>query len=220
MTAATKFALILVDIQNDFMESGSLPVPRASCILPTVNELLEKLKGIVIATQDWHPDNHVSFARNHNKQPFESIALEYDGQKIEQVLWPAHCVQGTDGAKIVDSIPLEKIDYTVQKGKNSMVDSYSAFADNQYMEITQLAKILYQNHIETVIIVGLAADFCVKMTCLDAVKFGFRTILVRQGTQAVQPDKFEETMQELASKGVEIVDIQDEAFVKQFMSNA
>lgn len=128
--------------------------------------------------------------------------------------------QGTDGAKIVDSIPLEKIDYTVQKGKNSMVDSYSAFADNQYMEITQLAKILYQNHIETVIIVGLAADFCVKMTCLDAVKFGFRTILVRQGTQAVQPDKFEETMQELASKGVEIVDIQDEAFVKQFMSNA
>lgn len=98
-----------------------------------------------------------------------------------------------------------------------MVDSYSAFADNQYMVITPLAKILYQNDIETVIVVGLAADFCVKMTCLDAVKFGFKTILVRQGTQAVQPEKFEETMQYLASKGVEVVDVQDESFIKRFM---
>lgn len=103
------------------------------------------------------------------------------------------------------------------QGQNQHVDSYSAFADNDYHEITSLAKILYQNFVDTVIVVGLAADYCVKMTCLDAVKFGFKTILVKEGTRAVSPENFESTMQELQGRGVDVVSINDSTFVSQYL---
>ncbi|KAG0174907.1 hypothetical protein DFQ29_007319 [Apophysomyces sp. BC1021] len=109
------------------------------------------------------------------------------------------------------------IDHVVEKGTNRCVDSYSAFADNQYAEITQLPRILYQHFIDTVIVVGLAADYCVKMTCIDAVKFGFNTILVREGTRAVVPSDFKATLTHLQSKGVTVTSIEDEMFESRYL---
>ncbi|KAG2216972.1 hypothetical protein INT45_011878, partial [Circinella minor] len=200
-------ALILVDIQNDFLEGGSLAVPNASNILSTVHKLIDKA-DFIVATQDWHPKNHISFAVNHpGKQPFDQITIEYEGHETKQVLWPTHCVQNSHGAELASSISKKSINHIVQKGKNSKVDSYSGFADNDYQEITPLAKILYQNNVDIVIVVGLAADYCVKMTCLDAVKFGFKTVLVKEGTLAVAPDQFNATMETLQSKGVEVTHV-------------
>ncbi|KAI7866943.1 Isochorismatase-like protein [Mucor mucedo] len=204
--AQGKIALILVDIQNDFLEKGSLAVANSNSILKPVIDLITKVKckqGLVVATQDWHPSNHISFASNNSdKQPFETKDIEYDGNLVSQVMWPDHCVQGTFGAEISDKISLDDIDYVVQKGTNPRVDSYSGFADNNYSEITQLAKILYQNHIDTVIVVGLAADYCVKETCLDSVKFGFKTILAIDATKPVDSNQLEATLSQLKSKGV------------------
>ncbi|KAI8378435.1 Isochorismatase-like protein [Blakeslea trispora] len=200
-----KIALVIVDVQNDFLEKGSLAVPNANTILEPIQQLMNKIKqlgGLVIATQDWHPKNHVSFASNQHQPVFSTIQIEYEGQKTEQVMWPDHCVQHSIGAALSSTLDPQKIDYSVKKGQNDQVDSYSAFADNNYSEITSLAKILYQHHIETVYIVGLATDYCVKFTCLDAIKFGFRTILLTDCTRPVDQTQLETTLNHLQSKGV------------------
>ncbi|CAO3677273.1 unnamed protein product [Rhizopus stolonifer] len=208
-----KTALILVDIQYDFLEGGSLAVPDSLSIIKPVNELIRYVKstnGLVIATQDWHPKDHVSFASNHpNKNIFDLVQIEYEGAKLDQVLWPDHCVQESLGAEMCNSLDCQHIDHIVKKGKNQQIDSYSAFADNNYSEITQLAKILYQNFIEQVIIVGLATDYCIKFTCLDAVKFGFKTILVHEGTKAVDQSNTKSVFELLESKGVMIQSLSD-----------
>ncbi|KAI9032827.1 isochorismatase hydrolase [Phycomyces nitens] len=213
---SNKVALILVDVQYDFLETGSLPVPKASEIIPVITKLIKLVKdngGLIVATQDWHSADHISFASNHkDKSPFESITIYHQGIAVDQVLWPAHCVQNTHGARIVDTIPTESIDHVIQKGTNPNVDSYSGFADNQYFEITPLAKTLYQNRVETVLVAGLAADYCVKMTCLDAIKFGFKTVLTKEATRAVVPHEFDSTMDSLKSKGVTIANLEDLSF--------
>ncbi|CAO3615027.1 unnamed protein product [Mucor fragilis] len=202
----SKLALILVDIQNDFLEGGSLAVAESNSILQPVNSLIKQVKakgGLIVASKDWHPQNHTSFASNHaDKQVFETKEIEYEGVKGTQVMWPDHCVQHSFGSEISKQIDEKDIDFIVHKGMNVRVDSYSAFADNNYSEITNLAKILYQNHVDTVIVVGLAADYCVKWTCLDAIKFGFKTILTQECTKPVDPQQFEATLSELKSKGV------------------
>lgn len=208
-----KVALILVDIQNDFLEKGSLAVADSYSILGPVNELIEKVKaksGLIIATQDWHPSDHISFASNHSdKEVFETKDIEYEGVSHKQVMWPDHCIQGSFGAEISKDIDLKNVDFIVRKGMNRYVDSYSAFADNNYSEITELAKILYQHFIDKIIIVGLATDYCVKFTCLDAVKFGFKTILIKEATKPVDKSQFEPTLEALASKGVIIQGLSD-----------
>ncbi|KAI8369337.1 Isochorismatase-like protein [Radiomyces spectabilis] len=215
-------ALLLIDIQHDFLEEGSLAVPHASEIFPAVNRLIQAVKdkgGLIVASQDWHPQDHVSFGSNHaGNKPFETITIQYENEAISQTLWPDHCVQGTYGATISEKISISDISHVVKKGTNRMVDSYSAFADNKYFEITELAKLLYQKKIETVIVVGLAADYCVKLTCLDAIKFGFKTILVKEGTRAVFPEAFNATMDELRSKGVSVASIDDDAFANVYLS--
>ncbi|KAG2189388.1 hypothetical protein INT44_004530, partial [Umbelopsis vinacea] len=222
-----KTALIVVDVQNDFMETGSLPVPSASEILPVVNQLINGIKdrgGLIVATklysleQDWHPPNHVSFASNTpNGKAFESKTMEYEGETFAQQLWPDHCVQNSKGAEFTTGLETTKFDIIVRKGSNPNVDSYSGFADNKYFEITELAKHLFKNQIETVIVVGLAADYCVKETALDARKFGFRTILVKEATRGVVPDNFDSCMDDLRSKGVQVTSIQDQRFTTEFL---
>ncbi|KAI7902049.1 Isochorismatase-like protein [Cokeromyces recurvatus] len=204
-----KIALILVDIQNDFLENGSLAVAHSLDILKPVKKLIQQVKekdGLIVASQDWHPKDHISFASNHSDiNVFETKEIEYEGTTITQVMWPDHCVQNSLGAQISEEIDIKDIDFIVKKGVNPYVDSYGAFADNNYSEITSLAKILYQHFIDTVVIVGLATDYCVKYTCLDAIKFGFKTILVKEGTKPVNADQLEATLSELAAKGVIIV---------------
>ncbi|KAI7865560.1 Isochorismatase-like protein [Spinellus fusiger] len=216
-----KAALILVDLQYDFFEGGALEVSNASEILPTVNYLINSIKAkgdIIIASQDWHPSNHISFAVNHTeKLPFESIVIHNGGTSTIQELWPVHCVQESHGAHIVEQIRLQDISYIVHKGTHQHVDSYSAFLDNDQSSKTPLSEILYENSIDTLIIVGLAADFCVKMTCLDAIRFGFKTILVKEGTQALEPNKLEDLYNEITEKGIRVVSIHDKDFVSRYL---
>jgi len=199
-----KTALIIVDLQNDFCEKGALSVPKADEIIPYVNDLLErKYYDQIILTQDFHPSNHKSFASNNRKNIGEIIDL--DG--IPQVMWPDHCIQETFGADFHPSLNKKKVTHIVQKGKNPNVDSYSAFQDNNKLIKTDLADFLNQNKIDTLEIVGLALDYCVKATCLDAVDEGFSTYLHFRGTRAVNisPNDAKNTIYELIQNGINII---------------
>jgi nicotinamidase/pyrazinamidase len=195
-------ALILVDIQKDFLPGGSLEVKEGDQVIPVANEL-QKYFDLVVATQDYHPRDHGSFAANHaGKSPGDHIEL--DG--LDQVLWPVHCVQGTEGAEFADDLNMEKVATVVKKGLDKNIDSYSGFFDNGHKRATGLKTYLQEKGVDRVFILGLAADVCVKFTALDALEEGFRTVVVKDGTRAVnlQAGDYEKTMEELREKGAEI----------------
>lgn len=173
-------ALILVDIQNDFAPTGALPVPEGDQVVPVVNKLQEKFE-LVVATQDWHPENHKSFAIHHNKQPGEVIQL--NGR--EQILWPVHCVQGTKGAEFIPGLNMDKVARVFKKGMDPEVDSYSGFFDNDHKTGTGLMEYLREQGVDEVYINGLALDVCVKFTAMDARSLGFKTFLVEDATRGV-----------------------------------
>jgi nicotinamidase/pyrazinamidase len=167
-------ALIVVDIQNDFLPGGTLPVPRGDEIIPVANELQEQF-DLVLATQDWHPPNHGSFAANHpGKKPGDRIML--DG--IEQILWPVHCVQNTKGAEFAPRLNTKQVARVFQKGTDSKIDSYSAFFDNAHRRATGLGDYLKQRSVNDVYLLGLALDYCVKYSALDARELGFNTHVI------------------------------------------
>lgn len=174
-------ALILVDIQNDFMPTGSLPVPNGNDVIPIANVLIPHFDH-VIATQDWHPNNHGSFAAEHaGRKPGELIDLH----GLTQVLWPSHCVQHTFGSEFVSGLNQSLINKIVQKGTNIDVDSYSGFADNGDRIQTELHDYLQKNGIKEVYVMGVATDYCVKFTALDAIKRGYQTTLIVDGCRGV-----------------------------------
>lgn len=195
-------ALILVDIQNDFLPGGALAVQQGDEVIPVANEL-QKYFDLVVATQDFHPQNHLSFAVNHQgKAPGEHIDLK----GLDQVLWPAHCVQGSAGAEFADALEMDKVAKVFQKGTDPEIDSYSGFYDNGHLKATGLGDYLKEKDVDRVVIVGLAADYCVKFTALDARQLEFDTVVVRDGTRAVnlQEDDFEKALEELSSQGIKI----------------
>ena len=195
-------ALILVDIQKDFLPGGSLEVKNGDEVVPVANEL-QKYFELVVATQDFHPEDHSSFAANHEgKQVGERVEIK----GLEQILWPVHCVQGTAGAEFADELNTSKVHKIFKKGTESDIDSYSSFYDNGHKRSTGLAAFLKAEGVQRVYIVGLAADVCVKFTALDALKEGFKTIVVKDGTRAVNLQKGDEdkAMEELISRGVQI----------------
>ena len=195
-------ALILVDIQKDFLPGGSLEVKNGDEVVPVANEL-QKYFELVVATQDFHPEDHSSFAANHEgKQVGERVEIK----GLEQILWPVHCVQGTAGAEFADELNTSKVHKIFKKGTESDIDSYSGFYDNGHKRSTGLAAFLKAEGVQRVYIVGLAADVCVKFTALDALKEGFKTIVVKDGTRAVNLQKGDEdkAMEELISRGVQI----------------
>jgi len=192
-------ALIAVDLQNDFYEEGALAVPNASEINEKVNELLESDKyKVIVASQDWHPASHLSFASNHNQEPFSPYS---DDQGLGPVLWPDHCVELTEGAEFNSEIKTKHFDYILRKGKAEAVDSYSAFQDNDGTDLG-LAGLLRSLEIEEVDIVGLAFDYCVKYTALDSAKNGFETNVILAGTNAVNPDQVDQIKADLKDVGV------------------
>ena len=163
-----KRALLLVDIQNDFLPGGALAVRQGDAVIAVANRLIPHF-DVVVATQDWHPPGHGSFAANHaGKQPGETVAL--DG--LPQVLWPVHCVQGTRGSEFAGSLQTSRIDQKFTKGANRNVDSYSGFFDNGHRQSTGLGDYLKANRVEAVYVCGLATDYCVKFTAVDAVASG------------------------------------------------
>lgn len=175
-------ALILVDIQNDFLPTGALPVPEGDQIVPVVNRLQQHFDGLIVASQDWHPPGHMSFASSHpGLQAFD--VTEVDG--LEQTLWPDHCVQGTSGAGFVPELDTRRVARVFRKGTDPRIDSYSAFHDNGHRKATGLADWLREHGVQRVCIAGLAADVCVHFTAMDAIREGFDTIVLRDATRGV-----------------------------------
>lgn len=174
-------ALIVVDIQNGFTPNGHLAVANSDQIIPLVNQLAKKFQHVVL-TQDWHPANHISFAENHaGKQPFDTIQLDYG----TQVLWPSHCVQGTQDAELHPNLNIPHAQLIIRKGWHTEIDSYSAFLEADQKTTTGLAGYLRESGIETVYVVGIATDFCVAWTAMDAVKLGFQTYVIEDATAAI-----------------------------------
>jgi len=174
-------ALIVVDLQNDFMPGGPLGVAGATHIIDTVNALMPHFE-LVVATQDWHPSHHGSFAVNHpNKKPGDVIKLH----GLDQILWPTHCVQNTKGAAFVDRLHTNMFNHIVQKGTDPTVDSYSGFFDNGHKNRTNLDQIMRDDHIQTVYICGVATDYCVRFTAMDAITCGFGVKLIADACRGV-----------------------------------
>lgn len=197
-------ALIIVDIQNDFIPGGTLAVPGGDEVITVVNHLQTKFK-LIAATRDWHPPDHGSFAANHRgKCPGDSIELE----GLQQMLWPVHCVQNTPGANFAPGLNRERWAKIFQKGTDSKIDSYSGFYDNSHRLETGLGDYLRHNGVSTVFVVGLATDYCVKFTVLDAQALGFSTYLVRDGCRGVNLNSgdVERAVDEMRMAGVEILD--------------
>lgn len=166
-------ALILVDIQNDFLPEGALAVPDGDQVIPIANRLMDNFE-IIVATQDWHPPDHGSFADSHpGKSPFETVDLN----GLPQVLWPVHCVQATPGAAFADALDANRIDKIFRKGTDPAIDSYSGFHDNGHRKATGMGDWLREQGVTHVTICGLATDYCVKHTALDALDEGFQVTL-------------------------------------------
>jgi nicotinamidase/pyrazinamidase len=196
-------ALLIVDVQNDFLPGGALAVPEGDQIIPVINQLQDSFEFIV-ATQDWHPANHGSFAANHtNKKPGEFVNLS----GVEQILWPIHCVQDTVGAEFHPKLEQKNWKAVFQKGTNPYVDSYSGFFDNNRMQDTGLRDYLKGNGVHTVYVVGLATDYCVKYTVLDALSEGFKTYLIEDATKGVNlsPQDGERAITEMSKGGAEVI---------------
>ncbi|WP_159022110.1 bifunctional nicotinamidase/pyrazinamidase [Formosa sp. L2A11] len=194
-------ALILVDIQNDFLPGGSLAVAKGDEIIPLVNNIQSKFDSVV-ASQDWHPENHASFASNHNtKKVFDVIKL--DGQ--DQVLWPNHCVQGTTGAAFSSDLNTDAVAAIFRKGMNKEVDSYSAFFDNNKTQHTGLEAYLKSMQVTEVYVCGLAADYCVYFTAKDAQSLGFKTYYITDATRYISEEIYNNAILDLQQHGVTIL---------------
>lgn len=190
-------ALLLIDIQNDFLPGGALAVPEGDQVLSTANKLQGQF-GLVVATQDWHPAGHKSFASSHTgKKPFDSIDLH----GLEQVLWPDHCIQGTAGADFSKEVDMNKVEAVFRKGTNPEIDSYSGFYDNGHLKSTALADYLRGKQVEEVYLAGLAGDYCVYFSAKDALQEGFKTYLIEDATRPIDRDGFEKAKKDIVDRG-------------------
>jgi len=196
-------ALILVDIQNDFLPGGALAVPDGDQIVPIVKHLVPRF-DLIIATQDWHPANHGSFAANHpGHMPGDRIELA----GLPQILWPVHCVQNTAGAEFAGGLDQAKWQQIFTKGTDPTIDSYSGFYDNGHRKATGLGDYLRDRGVTDVYVAGLATDYCVKFTALDAAALGFRTHLIEDACRGVnlQPGDVGAAIDEMRNTGIRIV---------------
>jgi nicotinamidase/pyrazinamidase len=174
--------LIIVDLQNDFLPGGALAVPHGDEVIPVANELQQRFE-LVLATKDWHPPDHGSFAANHpGKKPGDCVIL--DG--IEQILWPVHCVQNTHGAEFAPSFDTSRIVHVFHKGTERNIDSYSTFFDNAHRRHTGLAHYLEKRGIKDIYLMGLALDYCVKYSTLDARQLGLNTHVIVDGCRGIE----------------------------------
>mgnify|MGYP005841083025 CR=1 FL=1 len=193
--------LIIVDAQYDFMPEGALAVENGDAIVPVINTILPRF-DLVAATQDWHPQNHKSFASNHQgKDVFEKTTLH----GLEQILWPDHCVQGTRGASFHNQLNMTPVEAIFRKGMNPEIDSYSGFYDNGHQKSTGMAGFLREKNAEQLYFAGLAADICVYFTMLDALQEGFGVHLILDATKPLNPEDFERQKESLQKKGVKMV---------------
>jgi nicotinamidase/pyrazinamidase len=197
-------ALIIVDLQNDFLPDGALPVPKGDEVIPITNELQKEFE-LIVATQDWHPANHGSFAANHRgKKPGDRIIL--DG--LEQILWPVHCVQNTHGAAFATTLDRKRFSRVFQKGTDPKIDSYSAFFDNAHRRATGLSDYLKERAVTDVYLCGLTLDYCVKFSALDARQLGWKTYVIFDGCRGndLLPGDVDRALDEMKHAGTTIIE--------------
>lgn len=193
--------LVIIDVQNDFIPGGSLAVPEGDQIIELINKL-QKEFDLVIATQDWHPRDHSSFAANQpGKKEFEKIEV----QGREQVLWPEHCVQNSEGANFHPDLNTAKIEAIFRKGTAKEIDSYSGFYDNAHLKSTGLAGFLKEKGAEELYFCGLAAEYCVYFSVMDALKEGFSTILIEDATRPLDEGNFQKAKENILKAGGKIM---------------
>jgi len=197
-----KRALILVDLQNDFCRGGALAVPRGDEVVPIANRLA-RLFPLVVATQDWHPPDHGSFAANRPGRKLYDVG-ELGG--LPQVLWPVHCVQGTAGAAFHPGFDLGPVARVFHKGTDADIDSYSTFFDNAHRKSTGLGDFLRAEGVDEVFLMGLATDYCVRASALDALGLGFGVTIVEDGCRAVDlaPGDGARALEEVRAAGARI----------------
>ena len=193
--------LILIDVQNDFMPGGPLQVPDGDMIVPVINKI-QNFFDLIVATQDWHPKNHKSFASNHNgAKVFDIIDLH----GTRQTLWPDHCIQGSHGADLHMDLEPDRIAAIFRKGMDPEIDSYSGFFDNNHQLSTGLSGYLKEKGISEVYFCGLAADICVYYSILDSILEGFSAMFIEDASRPLFPDKFDDIKCELAKLGVRMI---------------
>lgn len=201
-------ALLLVDIQNGFCPGGNLPVPDGDQVVPVANKLIDSGKyDLIVASQDWHPPGHGSFASSHpGKKPFEMGELSGKAQ----MMWPDHCVKNTLDAELHPALKSEKIDLIQQKGENPLVDSYSAFRDNDQDASTGLSDFLEDQGVIELDVCGLATDYCVKFSALDALEMmpGIKVRFIEDASRGITPEGVAAAIVEMRARGIEIIDSQ------------
>ena len=184
MKTGPDVALIVIDVQNDFCPGGALAVADGDAVVPVANRMMQHFDHVVL-TQDWHPADHSSFAANNpGHDPFSLIDMPYG----PQVLWPVHCVQGSTGAAFHKDLETDRAGLIIRKGYRSKIDSYSAFFENDHATTTGLAGYLRERAVEQLIMVGLATDFCVRFSAVDAAKLGFQVTVLEDGCRAIDLD--------------------------------
>ena len=195
--------LLVIDVQNDFCPGGALAVADGDAVVPVINGLVGRF-GHVVLTQDWHPPGHSSFASSHpGSAPFETIAMPYG----QQTLWPDHCVQGTKGAAFHPQLETERAELVIRKGFRGEIDSYSAFHENDRRTPTGLAGYLRERGLQRIFLAGLATDFCVHYSGVDARQLGFDVVLIEAGCRAIDlAGSLDAAWAEMAAAGVQRVD--------------
>ena len=193
--------LVLVDIQNDFLKDGSLAVPEGEKIIKPINKIIKQY-DLVIATKDWHPKNHISFASNH---PDKKIGDIINVNGVDQVLWPDHCIQNSYGSDFPEQLDISKLAKVVYKGSDANIDSYSGFFDNGHFRSTGLSDYLKSKDVYKIDYVGLATDYCLKYTAIDSVSEGFKTRVLINCIKGIEEKGCELALNEMKSKGIELI---------------
>ena len=194
-------ALAIIDVQNDFLINGSLEVPNGNDVIEHINHIIENYV-LVVATKDWHPLNHVSFASNH---PDKKIGDVIKVNNFDQILWPNHCIQESKGADFPETLNIKTINKIIYKGINSQIDSYSGFYDNGKIRSTGLSDYLKANNVTTIDYVGLVTEYCVKFTALDSIDEGFKTRVILNCIKGIDLRESNKALNEMQSKGIDLL---------------
>ena len=201
-------ALILVDLQNDFLPGGALGVPEGDAIIPLINEMVHYPFDLIVATNDWHPSDHGSFASNHQgKKVGDHIQIA----GLDQILWPIHCVQGTWGSEFAPGWDFTQVDKVIYKGTDPLIDSYSTFYDNGHRKSTGLEIYLKDKGVTDIYIAGLTTEYCVTYTVLDAIQLGFRPYVIIDACRGVnlKPDDSEKAIDKMRKAGASLLSFKD-----------
>ena len=193
--------LVIVDVQNDFIKGGSLEVPYGESVIEPINNLVHDYQ-LVIATKDWHPKDHISFASNHNNKKIGDL-IKING--MDQALWPDHCIQNSFGSEFPSTLDISNLEKTIYKGSDSRIDSYSGFFDNGKIISTGLSNYLKERNIKQIDYVGLATDFCLKYTALDSLSEGFETRVIVNCIRGIDEKGCKIALEEMKSRGIELI---------------